>query len=117
MKIVLRATVAAAMLVASSGGYAMAQDQPMDPGSVLLENDSDRDLTYSVRAPGGSWADQEIGGGDSVILSCGGCGAAHFNFMIESETKVMTYDLIVDRHYSIFWNNPITAWDVRLETE
>lgn len=117
MNIFLQTTVGAALLVASSVGYAAAEGELMRPGSVLLENTSDRDLVYSVRAPGGTWAEQEIGGGASVFLSCGGCGAGHFNFMIASETTSMTYDLIADRHYSIFWNDPITAWDVRLETE
>ncbi|TPE53638.1 hypothetical protein [Amaricoccus solimangrovi] len=109
-----RKTVGAALLLASLAGGALARDAswPMSPDQVLLDNSSDRELVYSVRAPGGGWADFRIGAGKSVIVSCRGCYSAIFNFSIKSETKTMNYDFVGGRHYRIFWNTSADAWDV-----
>jgi hypothetical protein len=110
-----RGVLAAAIFVGSSVNTSLAQDagSAMGNSAVVIKNTSDRELVYSVRAQDGAWSELRIQPRKSTIVRCGNCSADLYNFSIESETKSVSYDLLPGRHYSIFWNNRLDAWDLR----
>ena len=84
---------------------------------VVIVNQADRSLHFSLRTEDGEWTEYTIDSGDNETFDCQGKCEGEYEFYMKTEERHVHYRLEARERYAIRWNEQGRVWDLVHVTE
>lgn len=80
--------------------------------SVHIVNQGNQAIRFSTRPANGQWNEYSLHSGDSMTISCDNCNTPYFEFSMNTNGRIVNYNLNSAQRFVIFWNSQAGLWDV-----